>query len=717
MLRTLLAHRVRGQALSELQVAVLVGAIVLAAFVFLFARQVAASAAVNTYAANEAAVVAVFKEAEDDAAAAQAVFSPSNDVGGNSNADGHAADFYQQDGTTHAGHFYELCFKASSSVCPTSQAIGTLQRYTYVWSNLPQNGGSGATAQSKPITLFSGFTFHVLTTPAQYADPALDPYAYAYFAKHSASFPSARQFHWGYPGVTSGTNDLYVFSITLPNNEQRSIAIGKHHIVFAQQLIYGSATPTPNPMCAAACPNGSSSLAFRNPIDNAQSASIVEQNYGTRSTTPPQVYAISGCSGIAALSPASPITPSNNGTGSATIVVAPVKQVAPSGLSCAVTAMDNANQRIPISVSVGQTYTPQATGGGVVPFGSNASTTVSEKNYDAPPAGGFRVASVSGPCSPSAASSGMSADGTFTYSTHYNVTFSQAGIVCVITFADTYGQQTQIQAEEAAGLQSWPAFVELPMSGQSLQTSMRDTPRDLAYYLNSLLGGGVAEAALSPCGVNQGRAFRDSGFTQVDANDRDPFGQGFTTDGNGCISGPGGATVLMSEPGYSGVFSQVSSYCGSAVKVLSYNPASAVGPTVSMVAQGGSLMQSCSASWGDQNATHTTSIGFEVSGCVNTSGNNYQLVGIGGTCTGGTGWQSTVPDCTPGGSGGIEYTDKGVTYSGPGSVADNGDGTVTALRSGVGTISASLSYSELMCNWATHGTRLVNASESFTFSD
>lgn len=519
MLRALLAHRVRGQALSELQVAILVGAIVLAAFVFLFARQVAASAAVNTYAANEAAVVSFFKESEDDAAAAQAVFSPGEDVGGNSNADGHAADVYQQD-AAHVGHFFEMCFKASSNACPASQPVGTLQRYAYSWSNLPQNGGSGATTQSSPITLFSGFTFRVLTTAAQYADSTLNPYAYAYFTKHPANFTGAKTYHWGFPGVTSSTNDLYVMTVTLPNGEKRSVAFGKHHIVFAQDVIYGTATPTPNPMCAASCPQNSASLTFRNPIDASQNETLLEANYGTRSTNPAQVYTVSGCTGTATFSPVSPVTPATDGSGSATLTIAPVKQLAPNGLTCTITAKDNADQSIPIAVSIGKTYAPTSSGPAAGLSGQNGTFSVNEANYNTSPTGGFS-ASLSGACN-SITRTSASLDGTFTESETWSVHFASTG-GCTVVFTDVYGQSAQNVTNVACSSYGTPCALNV-------------SPTAITIYNPPGGSGEPISAAVGVSESNQSNAFT--------INDSGCRGSSYATASASSISSGGGTFTI-----------------------------------------------------------------------------------------------------------------------------------------------------------------------------
>jgi hypothetical protein len=135
-----------------------------------------------------------------------------------------------------------------------------------------------------------------------------------------------------------------------------------------------------------------------------------------------------------------------------------------------------------------------------------------------------------------------------------------------------------------------------------------------------------------------------------------------------------------------------------------------------MVSQGGALLtRRCDIVWQGASSLQQATTTYEVSGCTFTSGNSYQLVGIGANCGAGSPWVSTNPDCTPGGSGGIQFTPKGITVTGPGNATDNGDGTFTMVRTGPGDISASYAYSELMCSG--RGTRVVNATTNYWFAN
>jgi len=276
-------------------------------------------------------------------------------------------------------------------------------------------------------------------------------------------------------------------------------------------------------------------------------------------------------------------------------------------------------------------------------------------------------------------------------------------------------------ATPKVALNAWPQYVELPMGGQSLQTSWAPAPRDVAYYVNRLLGGGVANAALTSCGVNQGRAFTDGAFSTPLANARAPVGalpSGVTgsTDASGCISFSNGANVALYEPGYTGTFVQTSNICGLAVAISSDIPASAQGPMVQLVSRGGTeLTRGCTMTWQDQGSTpSTTTTTYEVSGC-----NGTLLVGLGATCYInylGDQW-GTPPDCTPGGSGGIQYTYMGsFVTSGPGVIVTAGGQNQSVQRTGSGTITVAEKVNELMCN-GLQGTKIINATTNVSFTD
>ncbi len=127
------------------------------------------------------------------------------------------------------------------------------------------------------------------------------------------------------------------------------------------------------------------------------------------------------------------------------------------------------------------------------------------------------------------------------------------------------GPSPQSSAHNA--LSAWPPAVELPLKGQALQTASLPPSHDTAFYLNRLLGGGMAYADATPCAVDQGRAFTDATFSQLLTNATTPAGvlpSGVTgyTDAGGCIFmkssifTSGTPNVALYEPGYTGTFQQ-----------------------------------------------------------------------------------------------------------------------------------------------------------------
>ncbi len=105
---------------------------------------------------------------------------------------------------------------------------------------------------------------------------------------------------------------------------------------------------------------------------------------------------------------------------------------------------------------------------------------------------------------------------------------------------------------------------------------------------------------------------------------------------------------------------------------------------------------------------------YEVAGC-----NGTQLVGIGATCYidyVGHQW-GTPPDCTPGGSGGIQYTYTGsFVTSGPGVILTGSGQNQSVQRTGTGTITVAEKVNELMCNGLT-GTKIIIATTNVSFTD
>lgn len=494
---------------------------------------------------------------DDSAYEAQAIFMPTNDVGGASNANGHEIDVYGQD-VQHVGHFVAYCYRATSTDCTSQQAVGTLAQFAYVWPQLKANGGSGATYQDTLATL-SSFKAVAGTTPADFANAAIDPVASAVFASYSGtvSWPSAATHQWGYPGVVSRTGEI--FAVAMSDDHQAVVAmVDNHHIPSSTPVAVGTQTPTPHPLVVAG------NISFQNPIAAAQTVTIAENNYGNRTTTPAQDYTLSGTScadsgangypsgrGDAVLSPATTVTPVSNGTGEANVTVSPLKQVLNSGdATCTFTVTDNTPQTQTIAVDIGRTYAPSASGGGIV-SGSSATVTVKEQNYVASPQPGFTVSAESGPCSISAGTGTVSSDGTYTYSEPFTVTFTSSGTYCDITFADTYGQTTsQVQTQEEAALSAAPPVISYNGAGLAL---LNESPaRRFAMGLNWLLGGTQADAAFNSCSSGI-QALKTDGTPDTN----DPILSTSTyeslgyTPSTGCMSS---GFVVADEPGYSGTF-------------------------------------------------------------------------------------------------------------------------------------------------------------------
>jgi prepilin-type N-terminal cleavage/methylation domain-containing protein len=221
------------------------------------------------------------------------------------------------------------------------------------------------------------------------------------------------------------------------------------------------------------------------------------------------------------------------------------------------------------------------------------------------------------------------------------------------------------------GLNVWPAFVEIPVSG----------------------------TAAGPCAVNQARAFTDGTFGTVLANqvapsDALPSGVTGSTNANGCITitsasfTNGSPNVALFQDGYTGVFSQTANACGPSVKTTSEYPGSGNGPTVQVVSAGMQPQVGCTVTWQGKASTAAASVTYEVAGCTNSSG--WTLIGLGSTCDFGPSSTTTgeYPDCSlqGGGNSGGEQVTTTTTWtiaSGPGTIStSSGDGVITRIGSG-----------------------------------
>lgn len=259
-------------------------------------------------------------------------------------------------------------------------------------------------------------------------------------------------------------------------------------------------------------------------------------------------------------------------------------------------------------------------------------------------------------------------------------------------------------------LSSWPQYIELPLTGQALQTAALPPSRNMGFYINRLLGGAVAEAALAPCATNQARAFADGppNWAVPLANAIAPAGAvpaGVTasTDASGCVTFSGSAftngmpNVALWEPGYSGTFSQSGNTCAASVKIRAEYPYTAQGPEAQMVSEGGSPLDPCSISWSAQQTSAVVNTTYRVIGCASSLSSG--IVPVGSNCTlTAVPWPNDNPSCTApnGDPGGIvngydgtgRYAIAPSTY---GSTTLNGDGSVTFMRTSPGQVTLTAS--------------------------
>jgi prepilin-type N-terminal cleavage/methylation domain-containing protein len=184
---------------------------------------------------------------------------------------------------------------------------------------------------------------------------------------------------------------------------------------------------------------------------------------------------------------------------------------------------------------------------------------------------------------------------------------------CTLVVGDQYGEPTiaiPINVKAAATLSVWPPAVEYPLAGTSL----------------------------GPCAANQARAFDGTGWSSTDVL-ADQSQYGITTDANGCITGPSGATEGVNEVGYSGAFAPLSLGClqSSILSNVGWVPASALGPTAQNIESGASPSAGCTLTYADDRgmlpsapAGSTANALAQVVGCSEVSGG---YVPVGSTCS------------------------------------------------------------------------------------
>ncbi len=419
-----------GFSLLEVLLGIAIFAMLAGSFLFAatsYGKSLRQSAAVE--AATTSATTLV-DSVERDARSATAIFTPAVDVANNSNADGHELDFYTRS-AAGSGTFQAYCFKAGASTCSGAQRNGSLGLYRYAWSALPQNSGTGATYAGSVADNMTAFSSKTVAASAL-LDSAQNPTTAAYFSKIGVTSANDVARQTGFPGVLAGNR---VTIVTIVN----SVATRSIHLLAGaqptrRQIVVATYTPPPNAMTV----NGSNAanLSFANPLDAAQSVMFAEPNYGTRATTPAQVYNVIGttCSNVANYNPNPTVMPSADGSGQATMSFQPVVHPAPSGESCSVVVDDNSNQTVTVNVAIGQTYTPTATGPVSGRPGQWGAFILREQNYPGPP---FTIIALSGPCNSPTNAGTSQAGGVFTE--QVNVLFSGPG-TCTLTEDDAYGQ-------------------------------------------------------------------------------------------------------------------------------------------------------------------------------------------------------------------------------------------------------------------------------------
>jgi hypothetical protein len=282
---------------------------------------------------------------------------------------------------------------------------------------------------------------------------------------------------------------------------------------------------------------------------------------------------------------------------------------------------DNVVQTGSVNVTVrGALTVNPATMSFSVPSGSQ-NVTVSEPGY----AGAFTISSNT--CATYASSSGPGSGPSVTDSvTASNPTSGLAGGVCVITYSDNVGDTGTLTVTILSGaMDTWPQSVQYAENGQSLSDLVGPHAFDFIAFLNSALGGGSARAA--GCSA---RAFSDSNFQTVDANDNTYAAYGAATDGNGCYNG----SIIVSEAGGDTATFTAQDFCGS-VLPTGWSPSN-VGVTAALgMASGASTEPTCDVNFSN-GYTHASNYGFghgvvaaEVDGCSTSGG----TIGVGETCT------------------------------------------------------------------------------------
>lgn len=159
----------------------------------------------------------------------------------------------------------------------------------------------------------------------------------------------------------------------------------------------------------------------------------------------------------------------------------------------------------------------------------------------------------------------------------------------------------------------WPPAVQYPLPGKALGTvAYVNEPPNVAMWLNRLMGGGVAVAAgpLGACNAGQPRAFDGKGWSAANALilQHDPYNAGLSTDKNGCLMGPSGASIAIHEANYTGAFADAApptGGCGFSVRPGPWIP-SASGPLAAQAFTGQQPTPQCTLAFKDESSQPNT---------------------------------------------------------------------------------------------------------------
>jgi prepilin-type N-terminal cleavage/methylation domain-containing protein len=220
-----------GFTLVEVVVGAAIGAMLLWCVLAMVDRTVAAARSLDVRLQGTAGVAHEIDRMASEAASALAVYVPSNDAFGNSNADGHEVDFYGQD-ASHRPYQWAYTYDTSAQ---------TITRYA-VGSGEPPVAG-------ETVANINGF----VATPASVNDlsnpasPAFDP-LFAGVSATDVPYPIA-----ALPGVVGG-NRLVALHVTASGVDRRvMLASADAPTAFTVVVTYTPSptpaiTPTPSPL-------------------------------------------------------------------------------------------------------------------------------------------------------------------------------------------------------------------------------------------------------------------------------------------------------------------------------------------------------------------------------------------------------------------------------------------------------------------------------------